>query len=216
MQVTFGGYCLDLGTRQLFQGQTEVGLSPKAFDLLKVLVEHRTRAVSKTELHDRLWPGTFVTEANLAVLVGELRRALKDQPTRPKFIRTVHRFGYAFCGHISSGVEAATSPGSFWIVCGAREIALRDGANIIGRDPTAVVCLDFPSVSRRHARIVVSPEGAAVEDLGSKNGTFLGSNRVTGRARLADLDELRVGSVRLKVRILNAGVPTEAVIDEEP
>ena len=62
----------------------------------------------------------------------------------------------------------------------------------------------------------MTPEGAAVEDLGSKNGTFLGSHRVTGRARLADLDELRVGSVRLKVRILNTGVPTETVADGQP
>lgn len=213
MQVTFGGYCLDLGTRQLFHGKTEVGLSPKAFDLLRVLVENRTRALSKSELHDRLWPGTFVTEANLAVLVGELRRALKDRPAKPEFIRTVHRFGYAFCGQISGELDAPATAGSCWIVWGTREIALHDGDNIIGRDPAAALYLDFPSVSRRHARIVVSSEGAAVEDLGSKNGTFLGSNRVTGSVRLADLDELRVGSVRLRVRILNAGVPTETVGD---
>ena len=211
MQLRFGGYCLDLGTRQLFCGETEVGLSPKAFDLLRALVENRTRALSKTELHDRLWPGTFVTEANLAVLVGELRRALNDRPTKSKFVRTVHRFGYAFCGEISAPVEVPASSASCWVVWGSREIALHHGVNIIGRDADAAVRLDFPSVSRRHARIVVSPDGVEVEDLGSKNGTFLGKTRVTGRARLADQDELQVGSVRLTVRILNAGVPTQAV-----
>jgi DNA-binding winged helix-turn-helix (wHTH) protein len=211
MQLRFGGYCLDLGTRQLFRGETEVGLSPKAFDLLRALVENRTRALSKTELHDRLWPGTFVTEANLAVLVGELRRALNDRPTKSKFVRTVHRFGYAFCGEISAPVEVPASSASCWVVWGSREIALHHGVNIIGRDADAAVRLDFPSVSRRHARIVVSPDGIEVEDLGSKNGTFLGKTRVTGRARLADQDELQVGSVRLTVRILNAGVPTQAV-----
>jgi len=211
MQLRFGGYCLDLGTRQLFRGETEVGLSPKAFDLLRALVENRTRALSKTELHDRLWPGTFVTEANLAVLVGELRRALNDRPTKSKFVRTVHRFGYAFCGEISAPVEVPASSASCWVVWGSREIALHHGVNIIGRDADAAVRLDFPSVSRRHARIVVSPDGVEVEDLGSKNGTFLGKTRVTGRARLADQDELQVGSVRLTVRILNAGVPTQAV-----
>ena len=77
MQVTFGGFCLDLATRQLLHGETDVGLSPKAFDLLHVLIDNRTRAVSKAELHDRLWKDTYVTDANLAVLVAELRRALK-------------------------------------------------------------------------------------------------------------------------------------------
>lgn len=214
MRITFGGYCLDLGTRQLFHGKTEVSLSPKAFDLLRVLVENRTRAVSKTELHDRLWRGTFVTEANLAVLVGEVRKALKDRPTNPEFIRTVRRFGYAFSGQISGAGDFAVSSGSCWIIWDGREIAMHDGDNIIGRDPAAAVCLDFPSVSRRHARIVVSPEGTAVEDLGSKNGTYLGTTRITGSARLTDLDELRVGSVRLTVRILNAGVPTQTVGDD--
>ena len=109
MQVTFGGYCLDLATRQLLHGKTEVRLSPKAFDLLHVLVDNRTRAVSKAELHDRLWPDTFVTDANLAVLVTELRSALHDRPRAPKFVRTVRGFGYAFCGKISGAVDVSAS-----------------------------------------------------------------------------------------------------------
>ena len=201
MQVTFGGHCLDLATRQLLRGKTEVRLSPKAFDLLQLLIDDRMRALSKSELHDRLWPGTFVTDANLAVLVAELRRALHDQPGAPKFVRTVRRFGYAFCGQISSAVGDATTGRTCWLVWKGREIALHDGDNIIGRDPSGTVRLDLPSVSRRHARIVVSSDGAVVEDLGSKNGTFLRKGRITSTARLADLDELQVGSARLTVRI---------------
>jgi DNA-binding winged helix-turn-helix (wHTH) protein len=98
MQVTFGGYCLDLATRQLLHGKAEVRLSTKAFDLLCVLVDSRTRAVSKAELRDRLWPDTFVTDANFSVLVAELRSALHDRSGAPKFVRTVRRFGYAFWG----------------------------------------------------------------------------------------------------------------------
>ena len=213
MQVTFGGYCLDLATRQLLHGKTEVRLSPKAFDLLHVLVDNRTRAVSKAELHDRLWPGTFVTDANLAVLVAELRSALHDRPDAPKFVRTVRGFGYAFCGQISGAVDVPASRRTCWIVWSGREIALHDGDNIIGRDPGATVRLDLPSVSRRHARIVVSSKGAVVEDLGSKNGTFLRKDRITSAARLADLDELQVGSVRLTVRILSGDVATQTVGD---
>lgn len=213
MQVTFGGYCLDLATRQLLRGETEVRLSPKAFDLLQLLIDNRPRAVSKIELHDRLWPGTFVTDANLAVLVADLRHALHDRPEAPKFVRTVRRFGYAFCGQISGVVDGSATRRTCWIVWSGREIALQDGDNIIGRDPNATVRLDLPSVSRRHARIVVSSTGAVVEDLGSKNGTFLRKDRITSAARLADLDDLEVGSVRLTVRILSGDAATQTVGD---
>lgn len=213
MQVTFGSYCLDLATRQLLHGKTEVRLSPKAFDLLHVLVDNRTRAVSKAELHDRLWPDTFVTDANLAVLVAELRSALHDPPAAPKFVRTVRRFGYAFCGQISGAVDVSATRRTCWIVWSGREIALHDGDNFIGRDPGVTVRLDLPSVSRRHARIVVSSKGAVVEDLGSKNGTFVRKDRITSAVRLADLDELQVGSVRLTVRILSGDVATQTVAD---
>jgi DNA-binding winged helix-turn-helix (wHTH) protein len=213
MQVTFGGYCLDLGTRQLLHDTAEVHLSPKAFDLLRVLVDNRTRAISKAELHDRLWPGTFVTDANLTVLVAELRTALHDRPGAPTFVRTVRGYGYAFCGQLSSAVDGAASSHTYWIVCSGREIALHDGVNIIGRDPAATVRLDRPTVSRRHARIVVSSEGAVVEDLGSKNGTFLRKDRITQTASLADLDELQVGSVQLTVRILSSDVATQTLGD---
>jgi len=215
MQVSFGDYCLDVGTRQLLRDGTEVHLSPKAFDLLLALVDNRTRAVSKAELHDRLWPGTFVTDANLAVVVAELRGALHDPPRAPKFVRTVYRFGYAFCGEISQAVELSASRPTCWIVWGTREIAMQQGDNIIGREPGAAVRLDFPSVSRRHARIVVSAEGAIIEDLGSKNGTLLGKQRITGAARLADLDELQVGSLRLTVRILSAASSTQSVANDD-
>jgi len=211
MAVTFGGYCLDPAKRQLFHGTKEVCLSPKAFDLLRLLVDNRTRAVSKAEVHDYLWPGTFVTEANLSVLVAELRSALHDRPRAPKFIRTVHRFGYAFCGTVDGAVEVSPSSRTCWIVWSGREIALSDGDNIIGRDPDATVSLDLPSISRRHARIVVSAEGVVVEDLGSKNGTFLRNERITEIARLADFDELQVGSVRLTMRILSGGEPTQTL-----
>jgi FHA domain len=209
--VTFGDYRLDFGTRQVFRGTAEVRLSPKAFDLLKVLVENRTRAMSKAELHDYLWPGTFVTEANLASLVAELRRALGDRANAPTFIRTVHRFGYAFCGAVSDGPSLPAPGVTCWMVWAGREIPLREGINIIGRDPTAAVRLDFPSVSRQHARVVVSSDGATVEDLGSKNGTLVGAAPIRGIARLSDLDELQVGSVQLTVRILHGREPTQTV-----
>jgi DNA-binding winged helix-turn-helix (wHTH) protein len=213
MPISFGDYRLDVATRQLFHRKTEIRLSPKAFDLLQLLVANSTRAISKEELHDRLWPGTFVTDANLAVLVAELRGALHDRPDAPRFIRTARRFGYAFCGQISGEVDVPARRTTCWIVWNGREIALHDGDNVIGRDPCVAVRLDLPSVSRRHARIVVSSNGAVLEDLGSKNGTFLQKDRVITAAPVSDLDELQVGSVRLTIRILSGDVATQTVTD---
>ena len=213
MQVKFRGYCLDLATRQLLRGNAEVRLSPKAFALLQVLVENRTRAVSKAELHDRLWPDTYVTDANLSVLIAELRTALHDRPAASKFVRTVRGFGYAFCAQVDddAGAPPPSTPSTCWVLWNGREVALPPGENLIGRDSGAAVRLDVPSVSRRHARIIASPGEFVIEDLGSKNGTFLGKKQITGATRLADLDELQIGSVRLVVRILSADAATHTL-----
>jgi DNA-binding winged helix-turn-helix (wHTH) protein len=210
--LTFGGHRLDLGTRQLFRGPAEVHLSPKAFDLLRLLVEKRPQAVSKAEAIDHVWPATFVTDGNLASLIAELRRALGDQSRPPQFVRTVHAFGYAFCGKIDGDpVARSEAAGTCWIVWRGREIPLRDGENIIGRDADVAVRVDFPSVSRRHARIVVSPDGATLEDLGSKNSTLVRNERIEGIVRLTDLDEIQVGSVRMTLRIMNGAEATQTI-----
>ena len=210
--LTFGEHRLDLGSRQLFRGQAEVHLSPKAFDLLRLLVEKRPQAVSKAELYDHVWPGTFVTDSNLASLIAELRRGLGDRGRPSRFVRTVHGFGYSFCGQIDGeSVAPPASSGHCWIVWRGHEIPMQDGENIIGRDPTAAVCADLPSVSRRHARVVVSPEGATLEDLGSKNGTLLRNAPVAGVVHLADLDEIQVGSVRMTLRIMHTVSSTQTI-----
>ena len=210
--LTFGDHRLDLGSRQLFRGQTEVHLSPKAFDLLKLLVEKRPQAVSKAELYDHLWPGTFVTDSNLSSLIAELRRAFDDRRRPSRFVRTVHGFGYSFCAQIADeSVATPAGAGHCWIVWRGREIPMQNGENIIGRDSTAAVCADLPSVSRRHARIVVSPEGATLEDLGSKNGTLLRHERLAGVVQLADLDEIQVGSVRMTLRIMHNLSSTQTI-----
>ena len=94
---TFGDFVLDLDTHELVRAGTPISISPKAFQLLGVLVKNHPSALSKTELQKHLWPGTFVVEKNLTNLVSEIRAALDDDPAHPRFIRTVQRFGYAFC-----------------------------------------------------------------------------------------------------------------------
>ena len=96
MQVRFADCDLDTDARQLVRGGQEMHLSPKAFELLKVLVEHRPRALSKQELLDKIWPGVFVSDASLARAASEIRDAIGDHSRSDGFLQTVHGFGYRF------------------------------------------------------------------------------------------------------------------------
>jgi DNA-binding winged helix-turn-helix (wHTH) protein len=200
VRTRFGSLTLDTDARQLLRGSEVVPLSPKAFDLLALLLEHRPRALSKSELHERLWPETFVTESNLAGLVAEIRRAVQDDARTPRFVRTVQRFGYAFAGTVGdAGADAAPSfdPSGFWLSSGRRKIPLMQGENVLGRDADAGG-FDSATVSRRHARIVIEGERAYLEDLGSKNGTSLHGQRIGDREALADGDTIGLGAVVLR------------------
>lgn len=207
MRVEFGGFVLDTGTRQLLEGREPLRLTPKAFDVLVCLVEQRPRAVSRSELLERVWPATFVTEANLASLVKELRRALGDDASAPRFLRTVRGFGYAFAAEAREDAGLATDSG-FRLYWEQREAVLGPGENLLGRTRQADVWVDHGSVSRRHAVIRVDGESATVEDCGSKNGTFLCGRRVVAPEPLADGDEIRLGEARLVFRAHSAEFPT--------
>jgi DNA-binding winged helix-turn-helix (wHTH) protein len=211
MQVQFGKFTLDTESRQLRHGDAERHLSPKAFELLRVLVECRPNALSKAQLHEQLWPSTFVSDATLTSLVAELRSALGETPRRPRFVRTVHRFGYAFKG-IATEPQSRPMPVDrmrCWVVWDAGQVALDEGAHLLGRDRDVAVWLESPTVSRHHARIHVSGQTATIEDLGSKNGTFLRGERLAAPSTLVDGDELRLGSVPLKFRLLGISSSTQ-------
>ena len=204
MTYRFGEFTLDGPTRRLLRRETEVHLSPKAFDLLILLIENQARAMSKAELHERLWPATYVLETNLAGVVAELRRALEDAADQPHYIRTMQRFGYRFVGDARSTADVENpvkTQVKYWLIWDTRQVALSDGENIIGRAPDAGIWLDAPGVSRHHARIVLDGAGAAVEDLGSKNGTYVRGQRISASAPLADGDQIRVGSILITFRI---------------
>ncbi len=216
--VTFGEFELDSTTRQLLKRGEPVHLGPKAFDLLDLLLRHRPQAVSKAQIRDRIWPRTFVSESNLTTLVAELRTTLDDPPRRPHLIRTVYGFGYAFCGEASEATPPPTGrtrPGRaaaearFRLYVEDREVALHEGENVLGRADDAVVWIDSAQASRRHARIVVSGGEAVLEDLGSKNGTYLRGQRMRGPLALADGDAIRIGRVFMTFRIFRGAKSTE-------
>jgi hypothetical protein len=175
-----------------------VRLSGKAFELLVMLARARPKALSKKELQEALWPSTFVAEANLSNLVAEIREALDDNARAPIFIRTVHRFGYAFHGDATT-VALDADPKAAKVVCwvewGRVRFPLAVGAHVIGRDEGADLRIDASTVSRRHAQVIVTSKRAILQDFGSKNGTFRGDDRVTSSTPLADGDALRIGTV---------------------
>ena len=80
---------------------------------------------------------------------------------------------------------------------------------MLGRDPDVEIYLNSPGVSRRHALIKIAAGRATIEDLGSKNGTFVGDQRVDGARSLGDGDIITVGSVKLTLRVLQAPTSTE-------
>ena len=210
MQVRFGPFVLDSASRELLRDSDRVTISPKAFELLSILVAGRPKAISKGELQERLWPATFVVEKNLANLVSEIRAAIGDDPSDPRFIRTVPRFGYAFREAVhGTGPQMGRSGVSFRIKWVAGRVTLDEGEHVIGRDPDVEIYLDAPGVSRRHASIKIEAARATVEDLGSKNGTFVGDQRVDGSRSIGDGDVITVGSVKLTVRALQTPHSTE-------
>jgi DNA-binding winged helix-turn-helix (wHTH) protein len=212
--IRFDRFTLDPRTRLLLSDDKEIHLAPKSFELLMQLVTGRSRAISKEELQQALWPSSYVQETNLASLVAEIRRALGDSAERPRYIRTLHRFGYRFIGTVHEEhdrEEAVKSPVKYWLVWDVRQIALTEGENIVGRAPDADVWIDAAGVSRHHARIRLEGEMATLEDLGSKNGTYVGGQRVSKAAALADGDQIRLGSVVVTFRIPPPTGSTESV-----
>ena len=206
---------LNEDTRQLLKGGREVHLSPKAFELLLLLMRQRERALSKSELQETLWPSTFVGETNLPTLVAEIRRCLEDSAQEPGIVRTIHRFGYRFVAEVDEERFSSKGPTAttMYLSMHDQRYPLGEGSAVIGRARDATVRIDAGGVSRHHARIVVNGGEATIEDLGSKNGTFLDGHPLTGVGVLKEGSEIRLGPVSLTFRSATPTLPTETMID---
>ena len=96
-----------------------------------------------------------------------------------------------------------------WVIVRGCRFPPKPGDNIIGRDPSAQAWLDDVGVSRRHARVAVTDSTSQIEDLGSKNGTYLRGVRVVEPIALRNGDVIRVGPVTVVYRMDAAGMTTE-------
>lgn len=206
--MRFGRFEFDPVTRRVRRDGADIHLTPKAFELLTVLLEEAPRVVSKRELHGRLWPNGMVADATLTALVKQLRRALEDHDRAAPLIRTVHRVGYALEIPLTDREPATSGVVACWLTLGQRRLSLVSGENIVGRDSAADVRLDDPAVSRRHARILVAGSGTLIEDLGSKNGTLIEGRPVTAPAALRHGIQLAFGTVLVTYCESGTAMPT--------
>ena len=213
MRLQFDDLTFDPDSRRVLAAGVEVRLSPKAFDLLALLIERRPRAVSKADIRQRLWPGTFVSESSIPSLISEVRLAIADHEREPRLVRTLHAFGYAFeWTDGAPGVDAAgASAPAGWLVSPNAQIPLATGPHVLGREGPGVIGLQSTAISRRHARIVIDEHGARVEDLGSKNGTYVNDRRVERLTPVTDGDQVRFASLLFTFRLAQPGGSTDTM-----
>lgn len=220
MRYVFDRSSVDTASRHVTLDGAPMELSPKAFDLLTLLIAARPRVVTKAEMMQALWPETFVQEANVPVLIHEVRVALGDAEAA-RIIKTHHRVGYAF----TADVRESRAPGrhrpagalTFVLALPDRRVVLRDGVNTVGRQADCDVQIRDASVSRLHARVVVDDDHAHVEDLQSKNGTSVRGEPVSDRVRLANGDVVTFGVVDAAVIVMreaDSAAPTAAADQE--
>ena len=208
MRYLFANCLLDTKSREFRRGSADVHLSPKAHELLRLLITQRPRVVSKAELMQALWPETFVVEGNLPVLIAELRTAIGSRPAvAAAVIKTHHGIGYSFAAPVLAEKNRPPSDqggGSGPLLkIGRRRVALSPGENEIGRDSESDVHITDASVSRSHARITLTAAVATLEDRGSRNGTKVNGTLIKTPVELRDGDELMFGQVSAQYQSQN-------------
>jgi DNA-binding winged helix-turn-helix (wHTH) protein len=189
-----------------------VQLRPRAMDVLACLAIFGGKLASKRELIDEVWRTEFVSEHALTQVIAELRAALGDDARNPSYIENIPRRGYRLVAQVTP-VAASVPPARqvsvpFKLQGEDGDHSLGQGDNIIGRTDEADICIDRTEVSRCHARVVVSGTSATVEDLGSKNGTYLNGERLEQPSFLANGDEIWIGRSVARFRFLIEGEAT--------
>jgi hypothetical protein len=154
-----------------------------------------------------------VSETSLAALVTQLRKALGDTSGDGRVIRTLHRVGYAFIGDaIVAGQAPAARPIVCRVIWHGESIDVPAGESVIGRDRGCAVCIEAESISRQHARLTVTAHEASIEDLGSKNGTWLAGERISGAVALTDGASVRLGSEMVRFEFVTDDRSTKTAV----
>jgi len=189
-----------------------VRLRPRAMDVLACLALEAGKLASKQDLIDAVWRTEFVSDHALTQVIAELRAAFGDDARNPTYIENIPRRGYRLVATMTPVAASLPSANDVYLPFKLQgehgDHALSHGPNVIGRTADADISIDRTEVSRCHARIVVAGTTATIEDLGSKNGTYLNGERLQQPALLANGDEIWIGRSVARLRFLVEGEPT--------
>jgi DNA-binding winged helix-turn-helix (wHTH) protein len=218
VKYAFGSVRVDADARAISTAAGTVHLTRKAFDLLLLLLECRPDAVTKEQIYARVWPHTFVADSSLQTVIHEIRQAIDVPGSRESWIRTVHGVGYRFCGDVQvTGPPlraARPGPPAAWLVGDSMRVVLQAGENVVGRGTEPdLIQIQEPTISRRHARIVIG-DSMTLEDLGSKNGTWLEGARVTTPRVLSDGNLVKLCSASFTFRVARQPTPTVSAVGQ--
>ena len=208
MILRIGACEIDCDRRQVLRDGAEQRLSRKAFDLLLVLLDQRPKVVTKGLLIKRVWPDAFVADANLAILIGDVRAALGDDAKEPRIIKTHHRVGYSFAADVAevSASDHDREQPAFILTAAKRRILLFEGSATLGRDGSCDIVIDHPSVSRVHAVLSVTDGQLTVEDRDSKNGTWVEGRKLAEASAVHPGQKVTFGT--LEATVLGGKAPS--------
>src|SRR5689334_5375836 len=171
-------------------------------EVLILLVRRNGALVGRDEIRAALWGSrVFEHDAAINTAIRKIRHVLEDDADMPRFVETVVGKGYRFVMSMTRGSTGSfaqrTAVSSHSVCRGKHEFFLETGDNFIGRDPAAQICVDHPSVSRRHAKIVLRAGQATLEDLDSRNGTFVNGRRLDAPTELGHGAVIGLGPITL-------------------
>jgi DNA-binding winged helix-turn-helix (wHTH) protein len=207
--LSFGPFELDVEAFTLRRQGTQVLLEKIPMEVLIVLAQHAGALVDRDSIHAALWGADVFVDRDAAINTAMLkvRRALRDNADRPQFVETIVGKGYRFVAPVSARGAPGQRP-RYCVMRGTHMFTLGTGDNLLGRDPAAEVRIDHPSVSRRHARIAISSRRAVLEDLKSRNGTFVNCRGITSPIELHDGAVIGVGPIILTFVALSGAAST--------
>jgi DNA-binding winged helix-turn-helix (wHTH) protein len=198
----FGDFELDVAAFTLRRDGIPVPLEKIPMEVLVLLVQHAGTLVARDSIHGALWGSDVFLDRDAAIntAIRKIRKALGEDVERPRFVETVVGKGYRFVGQIVPETVDPPRPrpaAVYRLTRGTDAFALHDGENLIGRDPGVHVFLDHPSVSRRHARISIAAGRVVLEDLNSRNGTWIDGRGITAPTEVHDGAIIGVGPITL-------------------
>jgi DNA-binding winged helix-turn-helix (wHTH) protein len=219
----FGSFELDLAAYVLKARGEIVRLEKIPMEVLILLVQRAGMLVERSHIAAAVWgSGVFVEqEAAINTAVRKIRQVLGDDAAVPRFVQTVVGKGYRFIATVENFSAAGESVGNpsavqsgcprYVVKVGRQEFVLPSGETVIGRDPAAGVYVDHPSVSRRHARLSIEAGRVRLQDLGSRNGTFLDGRQLDGAVDILEDAIIGLGPVTLVFNVVRAAASTQSM-----